>query len=945
MRLFHCLPLTFILLCAAGFAQEPGRQPVIDPPLVFSSSQVKYGLFQNYLHRYMDRPLLMDRATRGNAVLTEPSFHKIMAHAKMYGLDGLSILIGTPGMVDRYERALKAAESSKRGDFVIMPRIGATRDLDYLNRTLKAALASPYSLRFNGKLLCGGYSTRLEPADVAVMLRDLRAIHGDNFLYCPDLGRAWADAFEEYRTTGQASEEKLEAGRQLLRSYLDVCDGMFMSPAMFRAKDRTLDVEFYRGIVIPAIVGVMNEAPYRTKILGLAATTGYYQFMSGSTLDEDGTKTLRRSFEAAMEAPADFIDMPEWDELNEHTTIEPTITNSFTSQRIIRYYTHLVRYEKPTPNPGDDLSIPNLIVSYRKVLTLGEPLKIELLNVPDGSQQQPYRVQVELLDTAGKVVKALEPVELTPAKLVDVTPAIPSEELAGTLLLRPQITVTTADGKTRRFDDGLMHITIRPTDNWDYKWVRLPLRDLLQPTAATFNVAPGSGGVQRVTGSLACTEPLAFLEVVENGDEVYGVDVSNEYPRSDDTMLLDVDMRAMRDVRPFSAKITMEGAEPKFYAESDGRYLFNRGNALEINKSSLGVWSRGGLLSIPRAAAKDAVVVIESDIFNHRLPVAKVLRHGVYSETLDGGIVVTLEDFQREPDITPHIAKPSASFDFTMRPRRDNSVVWMRGITQSGKIYRSAPVLLNATAPGQPVQLDVFSDTEDKPVQVTVDGGTIPDLRYELDPENGSILYTSVGRPFWGHLGGREINATGTGGGEAGGMGDPYRSGGAYPAEAKNTAPRYAMEEGKPVLQFDGTGNYIVLPREVTPRRGSWTLEFEIKPTSAKKQVLFSHHGHYTGSVTIYLENGEISSEYSDRYLTTTFQRPKLKLPLNEWSTVRISHNLSTMTFTVNGQSSEPQPAAGPGLYIGTSVFGGLGDGTEYFEGTLRSLRMVHRAL
>ncbi|MHB8993984.1 MAG: LamG-like jellyroll fold domain-containing protein [Armatimonadota bacterium] len=942
--------LSIFILCAAatlGPAQQTStRTPVLSPPLVFSSSQVKYGLYQNYLHRYLDRPLLMDRSTRGREVLTEASFHKIMGHAKMYGLDGLSILIGTPGMVDRYERALKAADSSGRDDFVIMPRLGTSRDITYLDRTLKAALASSHSLRVNGKLLCGGYSTGLPPADVAVMLKDLRAIHGDSFLFCPDLGRAWGSAMEERRTTGKIDPATIDGVRATLRSYLDVCDGMFLSPSMLRAPDRTLDIAFYRGTVLPVITGVMSEAPHRGKFLGLAADTGYFNFMTGSTLDESGTKTLRQSFEAAMSAPADFIDMPEWDELNEHTCIQPTITNSFSTQRIIKYYTSVLRKQAPQPNAGDDVTIPNLVVSYRKALTLGEPLQIELLNVPDGTQQKPYRVQVTLLNAAGEVVKALPAVELAPDKLMDATPAIPSETLPGTLILRPRVTVTTAEGREVRFDDGLMHVTLRPTDNFDYKWVRQPLRDIIRPTTARFEVKPyGDGTACRVSGALACGEPLAFLEVVENGDEVHGVDVTNEYPDREQFMLLDITMRAMRDHRPFTARIELENTQPKFHTQTDGRYYFNRGNALDINNFSLSVWPRGGMVSFPRADADKAVLVITSNLFNHRVPVAKVLRLGRHSETLDDGITVTLEDFRREPDITPHIGKSSADFHFTMRPRRPNSLVWMRGLTQSGKIYRSAPVLLGALPQGQPTPLDIFSDTNDRPCQVSVDSATIPDLKYEFNPENGSLLYTAAGQSFWGQLGGRGIDATGVGGGEAGGMGDPYRSGGAYPKNAKQSAPRYVTEDGRQVLQFDGVGNYVVFPREMTPRRGSWTLEFELKPTSAKKQVLFSHHGHYTGSVTVYLENGVISSEYSDRYLTTTQQRPGLKLPLNEWSTVRISYNLSAMTYTVNGQTSKPLPAPGPGLYLGASVFGGLGDGMEYFEGGLRSLRMVHRAL
>ena len=96
--------------------------------------------------------------------------------------------------------------------------------------------------------------------------------------------------------------------------------------------------------------------------------------------------------------------------------------------------------------------------------------------------------------------------------------------------------------------------------------------------------------------------------------------------------------------------------------------------------------------------------------------------------------------------------------------------------------------------------------------------------------------------------------------------------------------------------------------------------------------------------LTIYLENGELWSTYSDQHLNTSTQRSGLTLPLNEWSDVTISFDLDTIVYEVNGQRSEPLPAPGPGLYIGTSVFGGHEAGDAYFGGDLRALRMVHRA-
>jgi hypothetical protein len=939
--------LGLLLAGVVGAQPPPQREPLVSPPLLFVSSQVKYGLYQNYLHRYMDRPLLMDRATRGPGVLTEASFHRIMGHVQQYGLDGLSIIVGTPGMVDRYERALNAAATAGQPEFQIMPRWGTGQDIAYLDRALKAALASPHSTRIKGRVLGGAYGTdAFTPAQLAEMLAKLRALHGDQFIYCTHLGRSWNQAMDERRTSGAVTEATTRKMQDTIAAYLDVSDGIYVYPNMFRTRDRQLDVEFYRDYVIPTLHSVLTREPYRQKYLGVAGVIGYYNFMSGSHLDEQGTRTLRQSYETALQARADFIDMPEWDELNEHTCIEPTITNSFSTQRLIRYYTNRARGQAPQPNPGDDLTVPNLVVSYRKVLTLGEALQVELLNIPDGAFGQNYRVEFSLLDTAGQTVHAFPAAQLAADQLSEVRLDYPTQRLAGQLLLRPQVVITMADGRQQRFQDGLQHVTLRPTDNWDYKWVKFPLRDLLRPTRADFTVtAPAAGQPAcRVQGRLACPEPLAFVEVLENDNEVYGVDVSQEYPDREKYMLVDISLRALREHRPFTGRISVENAPVTIHTATDGRYYFNRGDALEVN-FWLNVWPRGGFISIPREKVGEAVLVLDFNLYQRRIPLSRLAKLGVYSETLDEGMTITLEDYRRLPDITPHVGRPEAEFDFTLKPRRPHSVVWLRAIAQSGRIYHSAPVLLGALPPAGPVTLDVFSDPEDRPVQVTVDGASVPDLRYEFNPAHGSLLVTPAGRPFWGHLGGREIDATGVGGGESGGMGDTFRSGAAYPAEAKNTAPRYVEEEGRSCLEFDGLGNFITLPREVTPRRGSWTLEFEIKPASPKKQVLFAHHAHYIGSVVVYLENGEIWSQYSDRYLSTPRQNYGLKLPLNQWSTVRLSYNLATMTCTVNGQTAPPQPSPGPGMYVGASVFGGLGEGTEFFQGRLRALRMVHRAL
>jgi|LSQX01.1.fsa_nt_gb hypothetical protein len=940
------LALSVVTFAGCVGAQE--WESRFERPLVFSSSQLKYGLYQNYLHRYMDRPLFMDTSLREpRTVVTCPSFQRIMDHAMMYEMDGMGAIIGTSGMIQRYEIAMDCAEQAHPEGFLFFPIFGGDDAVDYKSRTLEIAKNSSITARFpyRGQDLMrfGTYGgDRLPPEQLAQMLQTLRAEHGD-FIYMSAITK-WSAPQQEFMATGTVSAETDAAMKAHIRSYLDIADGIDMSyGGAFRRPDRTFDVEFDRDYVIPTVKAVLSEPPYRDKFLALGAKIGYFQFMSGSTLDEDGTRTLRNSFEAAMEAEPDMIGMAEWDELNEHTTIEPTVQNGLSTQRIVRNYMRQMKGLEAAPNPGDDTSIPSLIVSYRRALTLGEKLQIEMLNVPDGTEGS-YSVTASLVDEAGEMVCAAEPVSFDATELLEHRWTLPSETLAGQTLLRPSLSITTVDDRNLVYRDGLHHILLRPSDNWDYKWVKQPLRDLIVPTATEFAITPDGGpaGDLTVTANFACDEPLASLEVLENDNEVYAVDVNNEYPDRDDSMVLRIEMRTIGS-HVLKGTLQVTGADARFHSETDGRYQFNEGDSMRLD-TTLSAWRRVFFASMPREQAMDAIVRLDFPDLKGEIPVSRLAERGIYAQHFEPDMTVTIEDFNRPPDLPHHIDAPEASLSFNITPRRQHSVFHLRAITKSGKTWRSAPIMAAIPTDSGPVALDVFSDTNDATAEVQVDGSTIPDLDYALTPEDGALVYTPAGIPFSGQMGGIANAITYTGGGEAGSMGDPFRRGAAYPDEAPSTAPEWVTEDGAEALRFDGIGNYIVFPREVTPRRGAWTLQMQIKPTSEKRQMVWRHHGHYIGSVTVYLENGELWSTYTDDQVNSTTQRSGLTLPLNEWSDVTISYDLDTMVFRVNDQVSEPQAAPGPGMYIGTSIFGGHEAGTEYFEGYLRSLRMLHRA-
>ena len=138
--------------------------------------------------------------------------------------------------------------------------------------------------------------------------------------------------------------------------------------------------------------------------LSIGHQNGYHQ---NHTANAMGTRTLRESFEAAIAGDPDVILIPEWDELNESTCWQPTLCNGYSTKRLFRYYNAILRKRPQTVMEGDDVSVPNVILSYRKALSPGEWLYFEAANVPDGSRTGTVDVSLELLDDKGGVLAAL----------------------------------------------------------------------------------------------------------------------------------------------------------------------------------------------------------------------------------------------------------------------------------------------------------------------------------------------------------------------------------------------------------------------------------------------------------------------------------------------------------------------------------------------------------
>ncbi|MBM4051060.1 MAG: LamG domain-containing protein, partial [Planctomycetes bacterium] len=356
--------------------------------------------------------------------------------------------------------------------------------------------------------------------------------------------------------------------------------------------------------------------------------------------------------------------------------------------------------------------------------------------------------------------------------------------------------------------------------------------------------------------------------------------------------------------------------------------------------------------AIPRADVAKAVLRVDTNLVKTRIPAARLAENSIYSETHPHGLTLTASRYLRQPDHPLPLRRRAVRFSADVLPDHPGSVLHLRVVTVSGRIFHG-PLVLLPGAPSAAVALPVWSDTRKGPVEVSVDARRVPDIEYVMDPRHGSALCTPAGRSFWGHDGGYTDSVTGRGG-DGGLDGSPFVDRKNYPEGAVKMAPDWVVEDGRHCLLFDGVGTFVALPQGVLPRRGPFTLAFEIKPLEVSKpQVLFAHHGHYVGSLTVQLEGGRLAGRFVNQDLekfTFTADRP---MQPNVWTRVTVVYDLTRLRAWLDGVETANVPCRGPGLYDTPSVFGGFGGkakaadefvgNTGWFKGHLRALRVIHR--
>ena len=981
-----------VALVSAAFAEiswtrtETGAAPVGNRPRklkktwIFAQRQI-YGPGVNVLHKWPDRPLFHDSSLRDNLPgMTgfHRGFFRDVDILRSVGLDGF----GAISYHDVNERHLQLLESNPKPGYwqmpVICPSLGGVdfgegvfeapgfkavyeREKKFLLESAK----SPYAPRVDGKVVVWTYGGNEE-----AILAWSRRMRADRDLppFVMMAQMPFMDMYNEYgfaASTGRLesgrprliSAEKVAAYREKVRELAALTGGLQLWCVNRR---RDWDGEYpvvteatpiYRDYVAPVLEDVAALPENRDLLVGAYLRQGYVNKFVGTTDGEYGTATLRAYLDEISRVNPDVLMCFEWNEENENTHFQPTVAHAKTWARILAYYRSRLDREAPRPMPGDDTTVPNLVLSARQALKLGEPYHLELLYLPDGSSEKEIFAQVLLQDEDGNAMVKFPMERIATDELKAIDYRIASEQFAGHLSVTPILAVRSG-GETRRFT-GFDSTRLRPTRALDYLYAHVPLRDLLKPEEASFDVRPTEeAGVYRIEANVNAREELAQVEVLDGLEEVAAADAENWF---------DGEAFAL-----FRVGVTT-GVPELFGKAADERGVASFENAPNACLRESGMmWETFGVygptaggtvvnlhvssgkgtffVRVPRAELAKARLVLKFPRLGEiRADLAKVEALGRLDQDVGKTVTFQWERLDDLADIPRPLGTCAAKLSRLVRSQSRFPQFQLRAVARSGRVYRSA--LRQPIRPkGDFVPVDVFSETARRPETVRVRRDALPVYDYAFDPTCSVRVCCGWERSGDGSLGG---------GGNYGMPMSRAKVLGKLPADfAGSTTARWTREGDGWILTFE-KGEAFVIPPEVIPGAAEFALEFDFRPRTLEDQVVLrsSNSERPDEAMQLLVRNGTLRLSYYGIH----FYRPpdfdtKARLVAGEWNRVRIVRRLDRFECEVNGERTtfpwDRRARHFSGYVFGSNVQPNetCPKGMKAFAGDLRRFKVTHAA-
>ena len=943
-----CAAALFVALAAAA----PCQSRVLPETLVLPQCEF-YPLREQdrgYLYRYVDQPLFVDPDLPEDAPCKEFQTRRHRFWGEWYsqadwnraqeigrdsGFDGFAFF-------PRPHRARywDAMEKSPVSDFLSVP-IAHNRDSDGKDfmQWFGNAACSTKAYRHGGKALILSYrfASRGSPEELKAKLDRARGKFGDKFAFVCDVSRILHT--DEAMEKGRLSDATVAASKELIRGYLRVCDGVMIGDAfsVMRFDGCSCDRVFFSSHYeqLAAILKETVEEPeFRgKKLFGLAAVIAHenhtVQFWTAS---EDGLMTLTESLRIACAAEPDVILLPEWDELNENSCVCPTVANGFSVKRVLRYFKAGLRKAPLAPLPGDDTSVPNLIVSCRRSVSPGERMIVDVLNVPDGSRSGRIDVALELLVDDGGVAVSFPAQRADEAELVHLRFPVDSAALAERTRTARMRVSWRAGGNGGVFEDGLFPIDLLPASGCWRKEIHQPVRDLV-PMEAPAKVEFVGG---RMKACIKSRTPIRYAFVCGNGQiqhiEGNPASACARFREDADHAVFAISgtSPAMLDMKKFQYRVA--GASSAEWLDRMGAHS---GTAFDTD------WlSDSGdpyYLRIPRADVAGAALEIDfGKAFQGRVPLRAAFEGGAYALEGERGVQFSVTRFRRQSRYPSAANSRVVSFDVPVDGDRPSMSYHVVVVAMDGRTWRSRPFVAEATS-GELAAMCVRSALSGGLRDIRLPAPRVPCIEYDLAAETGTFLPTKDHLlHFATVLGGCYSMATLWNRCSSASNDMPIGTKPDWRSVVSAAPKRVREADGSLSLSFDGVDDFVAFPWETVPQNSAYSVSFEIMAEDvAGRMALFASkrvlNAHISGGVLNVAAGGASVASPA-------------KLEKGVWHKVEIVHSGDALAVSVDGRvASRPAKLAPPFM---SSLMLGLpmkGSGMAPFRGRVRGLRFCHR--
>lgn len=929
-------------------------RPRTDRTKLFTRAQVKYGLERDdYLHRWYDRPLAVDVSLKKcqpkNHVLNPEGWKITAADLRRGGFDGLGVC--------HHRFSYNVREMSAATDTPILTEmpysIWGPSGFEALMKCAADAYAMPNSFRMDGKVVLSRYPESKE-SQLGVYVDFAQALkkkYGDSFILMP-----YTRAFD-YAPKGAITAKYLNEQRESLRRKLRKIDGFFSSGWVRYMYGKRYDGKFERKVLVPFLQSVLAEPEFAgKKYLAMPIYPGHENcYLWRYSWDCEGTETLCDQFETILALRPDYALCCEWDEENENTHFRPTVAQGTSALRIVRYFSDRFAGRAPSLFPGDEASassVPNLILSYRRSIIAGEPLEVEIRNIPDGTfKGKTFEVSFKWKDAAGHVVAEFPVRRLSADACGNVWFKTAASSLVGkNAVLLPELSVRWHGGSVS-FSEGLWPVDLNAGRALDARWAKHPLRDVPKGVSgAVMATDCGKDGMCEVLGRVSSDTELKSVEVLEGPNTIYMYEPGDgSKPLAPGTSADRTTFRIAWQGYMAAQKIYSFKGTIDWHNVKDLQTIRAKGIRVKDSKwTTMGPfavehWPQDLYASIPNGEVENAELDVDlAPIFKGRIRLADVVRHGAVGVAGKGGANFVVSRCNTQIAIPPPCGGKEASFRFRMAPRTKSGVLRIQAIDVKCRVWRGKPFVFGAKS-GKMRNVHAIERDTGKVTEFKIDEARLDEPVFRFAPESGTAFRSSAGLAFSGILGGYVPMVTAMGQGESI-YGNPLA------VAIKNTMPGW--DDSAPLWHRETDGGWSLsftncqfasLPMQLMPVFAGFELELDVFPEllGHKVQGLIGDGNFGMG---LWVQKDGTLEMRSDAFAATA-KGPAIKK--GQWNRIRVVCDRYTVSVEVNGVTGEPVKVVGHSVnpvYTALGATPGYVNRTgAFFNGRIRSLAVRFR--